>query len=452
MPRSGDPGAGAARAAAAAGRGAADRRPAVPQPVGPARLLGRGDAAGCRRGGCLRRCRGRAHHRHRAHDAIRARGALFLLQPEFPPDLRSAGGACRPQLRDAAAPPCLRSRRDGDRLPRRRHPRHARRHGRLRGQRRRRLPPRGQPHPVDGRCRHGRQPRRPDRLGAMDRRHARRSRRALRAALRAGELRRRRARQLRLRTRPADGVRPSDDRAFRRAARLAQPPAASGPGAHFDRRPVQPHGRSPGRRARDPGLPAGAGEAGRRSVAARAVLDRRPCRAGDRAARAHRGRSAGRAAPALRRRSRPAAAGTRRLGAQRVLGGVSGVRRAAACAAGRESPDAAGPAGGLRRGTPVGRGTGRPLSLRGTGRRTDDRRCRRRRAWRVVRRAGRRSHGAGRTGRRRSQCTALGARPGRPGQRHGSSGLAIRRDETGRGAGLRVGCWLARGLAYDRRD
>jgi CubicO group peptidase (beta-lactamase class C family) len=77
------------------------------------------------------------------------------------------------QLRRAAARPHLRPRRHGQRLPRRRYPRHAGRHRGLRGQRRRRLPRRGEPHPLDRGRRFGRLARRHDRLGAPHRRDTR---------------------------------------------------------------------------------------------------------------------------------------------------------------------------------------------------------------------------------------------------------------------------------------
>ena len=70
-------------------------------------------------------------------------------------------------------------RRHGNRVAGRRHARDARRHRGLRRHPGRRLSRRGEPHPLDRRCRARRQPRRHDRLGAPHRRDARRRRRAV---------------------------------------------------------------------------------------------------------------------------------------------------------------------------------------------------------------------------------------------------------------------------------
>ena len=203
LPRSVGAGCRRARAPAAAGAAGAGRAAPVSQPVRPARLLGGGDAARLAGRGAVRRQRGRPRHRRHPDAALRARHALFLRQPEFPHPVGHHAGAHRPRLRRTAAHPHLRPRRHGDRAARPPTPAPCRTAPRATRARRRRLSRRGEPHPVDRRCRARRQPRRHDRLGAPHRRHARRRGRALQPPVGPGQLRRRHPGRLRLRPRPS---------------------------------------------------------------------------------------------------------------------------------------------------------------------------------------------------------------------------------------------------------
>ena len=162
-----------------------------------------------------------------AHAAVHARQALFLREPELPHPLRHRPGARRARLWRAAAraacstgpawrapasPPTPAPCRTGRRATK---------------ARRQRLPPRREPHRLDRRRRARRQPRRHDRLGAPHRRDAATTPDgALQPPVRAGHLRRRRARALRLRPWPRARARPAVIGHGGGAARLAQPPAS----------------------------------------------------------------------------------------------------------------------------------------------------------------------------------------------------------------------------------
>ena len=413
-------------------------RPApLPQPVRPARLLGGGDAA-WRPAEALRRRRGRPGDRRRPHPAVRAGDALFLRQPELPHPVRYP--AARPA---AASPNCCATRVfDRPAWPTPSSPptpapcRTGRKAMRAPG---RRVSPRREPHPVDRRRRHRRQPRRHDRLGAPYRCHPRRSGRALSPP--------RRARRF------ADGAPAGYGFGLGRGRRTRPPVTGHGGGlrgwrshrlhapggADLGRGPVQPPvrrprgGRGPVRRRTGRGPAAAAADApppawlgpiwSRRPAFPCASRPRPTARCGCVSATP---RELLDLTPTARRATTSAAAAARR---RRSVDGSPGENLSS-----RLRPCA----GGLPRHR-------RPLPLRGAGRRTDRRRRRRR----LLRRLFRLSR-PGRMELLEPIGPDVWALPCPRALDHTPPGdwtLAFRRDDNGRVAAVDVGCWLARGLA-----
>ena len=120
-----------------------------PQPVGPARLLGGGDAARRAGRGAFGEAEAARADRRRPAAAVRAGHALFLRQPELPPPVGHRGSPDRPRLSPSCCAGASSSRPAWRPPSRRRHAGHAGRDGGLRGQPGRRLPCRRKPHPVD---------------------------------------------------------------------------------------------------------------------------------------------------------------------------------------------------------------------------------------------------------------------------------------------------------------
>ena len=242
-----------------------------------------------------------------------------------------------------------------------------------------------------------------------------------------------------------DRAGPPGHRPWRRAARLAQPPAVRALGARLRRRHVQPpvgRARGGGGRAR---RRAGRGPAAAAAPGAAAGLARRLYRAGDRACRcASRPPRTGRCACATaisRICSTCSADGTRerrqRAAAARRWRAVDGPPA--------REPDLA-PAPVRRRASHRRR---RPLPLRGTGCRADRGRRRRRAVRRLLGLPRPGTHGTARAGRcRMSGCCPARARwtTRRPATGRWRSGATQRAASTG----VEVGCWLARRLPYVR--